>query len=239
MTPPSGRTNWLAKDTGWWRRGRIVALGLEFGPAGPAVIDWLTCEAKMQNDSGWVKTGNLAVAHGCFVELVQVCPILSRSVELGLLDEFEGSETVFTCRISGWHEDQEKPLAAAKKAAQRVLASVEKPSFAGETPKGQNGTDGDTSHVVPVRPQKSPTGQDKTEQEELHPPTPQGGNRQRDRLLFDEEVQAYTRALGIEHEDGWHNVRGAIESGKARTNDEVLAWVRKHRPDILPQEMVA
>jgi hypothetical protein len=100
-----GRTIWWAKDSGWWRRERIVELGEEFGADGPAVIDWLSCEAKVQNDGGVVKTGTRSISRGCFVPLVTVCHVLSRSVTLSLLDDYEEAGNVITCRISGWKAD--------------------------------------------------------------------------------------------------------------------------------------
>lgn len=230
----TGRTVWLAKDAAWWRRGRIVELGEEFGADGPAVIDWLTCEAKAQNDGGWVKTGHKPISRGCFVDLVTVCPILSRAVQLGLLDEFQGTETVFTCRISGWKDDQEKPLAAARKAEQRARESSEKPVDTGDSPLGHFGTELDTAQLVPLRPEKSLTGQDSTE--EL-PPLPPRGGRHRDHLAFDEQVRAYTRTLPVDatHPDTWHQVKAAISTG-ARTADSILDFFREWRPELLREE---
>ena len=77
-----GRTHWWAKDSAWWRREWIVELGEEFGAEGPAVIDWLACEAKAQNDGGFVKAGRKSVARGCFVPAETVSHVLSRSVSL-------------------------------------------------------------------------------------------------------------------------------------------------------------
>jgi hypothetical protein len=115
----SGRTVWWGKDSAWWRREWIVELGEEFGSDGPAVIDWLSCEAKAQNDGGFVKAGRKSVARGCFVNVVTVSHVLSRAVTLGLLDEFTERQGRFTCRISGWQADQERATAAARKAKER------------------------------------------------------------------------------------------------------------------------
>jgi hypothetical protein len=115
-----GRTVWWAKDSGWWRREGIVELGEEFGPAGPAVLDWLSCEAKAQNDDGHVKSGFKAVARGAFVTPDVTCHVLSRSVQLGLVDDYEEAGGRFTCRISGWTADQERGRAAVRKSRSRA-----------------------------------------------------------------------------------------------------------------------
>lgn len=114
-----GRTFWWAKDSGWWRREMIVELGEEFGAAGPAVIDWLSCEAKAQNCGGWVKSGPRAVARGCFVEIVTVRDVLLRAVTLGVLDDFGEETGRFSCRISGWQGDQERVAHALRQARYR------------------------------------------------------------------------------------------------------------------------
>jgi hypothetical protein len=128
----NGRTVWWAKDSAWWRRESIVELGEEFGPAGPAVVDWLACEAKAQNDGGHVKSGFKAVARGCFVTPDVVCHALSRSVTLGLLDDYEEANGRFTCRISGWESDQNRAQAAARKARSR--AKTDAPSHGESRP---------------------------------------------------------------------------------------------------------
>lgn len=122
----SGRTTWWAKDAAWWRRGRVMRLGREFGVAGPAVLDYLMGEAKSQGPTkghdGSVKADVAAISIACFIdddELVE--RIVSKAVELGALDDYEDhGDGMFTCRMSGWKSDVEKPLAAAKKAAQRA-----------------------------------------------------------------------------------------------------------------------
>jgi hypothetical protein len=115
-----GRTYWWPKDAAWWRREAVVELGEEFGPAGPAVLDWLSCEAKAQNDGGWVKTGVRSCSRGCFVDVVTVGHVLSRAVTLGSLDDFEERDGRFTCRISGWASDNERGRAAVRQAKHRA-----------------------------------------------------------------------------------------------------------------------
>lgn len=155
-----GRTVWRAKDAAWWRREWIVELGEEFGPAGPAVIDWLECEAKSQNDGGFVKAGPRTVARGCFVDVVTVGHVVSRSVTLGLLTDYTESDGRFTCRISWWKADQEKALAARRKAQQRV----QDPTDTGDSPplsRSVTVSHGESRSV----PECPPTGQDSTEEE--------------------------------------------------------------------------
>lgn len=117
-----GRTVWWPKDAAWWRREHVVALGEEFGPAGPAVFDWLTCEAKAQNDGGRLKAGVRSCARGSFAELDVVAAVLERAAALGALDDFELAEGRFTARISGWEKDNERGRAAFRKAQQRDRA---------------------------------------------------------------------------------------------------------------------
>ena len=53
-----GRTVWWRKDAAWWHRERIVVLGEEFGPAGPAVIDWLSSRQRPKMTAGaWTSIG--------------------------------------------------------------------------------------------------------------------------------------------------------------------------------------
>src|SRR6185312_2449152 len=120
-----GRTIWRARDTHWREREWIVILGEEFGAAGPAVIDYLEDQAKLQNDGGRVKTGPRAIARGSFVDVVTVGHVLSRSVTLGLLDEFEDRDGRFTCRVTWFAADQGKAMAANRKAKQRASTPVE------------------------------------------------------------------------------------------------------------------
>jgi hypothetical protein len=114
-----GRTVWWPKDSAWWRRENVVTLGEEFGAAGPAVLDWLSCEAKSQNDGGFVKAGIRSCARGCFVDAVTVSHVLSRAVTLGSLDEYDEREGRFSCRISGWEADHRRGNAAFRKQTQR------------------------------------------------------------------------------------------------------------------------
>jgi hypothetical protein len=112
---------WLSKDASEWSREWITILGEEFGTVGPAVIDWLKCQAKLQNAAGFVKTGVRTVARGIFCEdVVTVGHVLSRAVEIGQLEEYVDDRGRFTCRISGWRSDQERAQAAARKAKQRA-----------------------------------------------------------------------------------------------------------------------
>lgn len=157
----SGRTYWWAKDSGWWRRELVVTLGEEFGPLGPAVLDWLSCEAKAQNAGGVVKTGARTLARGVFADVGSVCPVLSRLSQLGGLDDFEQGEVTFTCRISGWKSDQDRGREAARKAEQRARKNAESSTDTEDHVEGHDGTDGDMSHVVPPSPRMSPTGQDR------------------------------------------------------------------------------
>jgi hypothetical protein len=159
-----GRTYWWCKDSAWYRRELIVILGMEFGAAGPAVIDWLSCEAKSQNDAGRVKSGPTAIAHGAFVDLVTVGHVLSRAVELKLLDDFEERDGRFTCRVSGFQADQDRGRAALRQAVRRERGRSDSPAPADNPDDEPSVTSGDESRPVTDGHAESPTGQDRTEE---------------------------------------------------------------------------
>jgi hypothetical protein len=107
-----GRTVWWSKDSEWWTRGRVIKLGKQFGPAGPAVLDWLTCQAKKQGPKtghdGSLKTNYDALARDCFLDEDQAREIVTFAVALEVLDDFEDrGHDIFT-------------LAATRKAEQRA-----------------------------------------------------------------------------------------------------------------------
>lgn len=148
-----GRTVWWPKDAAWWRREWVVTLGEEFGPAGPAVVDWLTCEAKAQHDGGRVKAGIRSCARGAFVDVATVGAVLTRAAELGALDDYDDADGRFTARISGWEQDNERGRAAFRKARQRE--------------RDQEGVTGrDLSRPVTPGHGESVKGQERTGQEE-------------------------------------------------------------------------
>jgi hypothetical protein len=193
----AGRTVWWAKDSGWWRRERIVELGEEFGAAGPAVIDWLSCEAKAQNDGGVVKAGYRTVARGCFVELVTVRHVLSRAVQRDLLHDFTEADGAFTCHLSGWAKDQERGRAAARKAAARDRANdVPEPFF--HPAPGSRSTRSGKGLSRSVTPRRL---QDRTEQKEGPPRPPASGGSQRRQIRFAEQVCAWAREHGFDGPD--------------------------------------
>lgn len=154
----AGRTSWWPKDSAWWRRERIVAAGIEEVLA-PAVMDWLTCEAKAQNpqqvSDGFLKTGYAAIAHGAtfgHASPDEVRPVVSVLVRVGLLDDFEEAGHTFTCRISGWNEDVVLPLEAARRAGERAKKKPENGSTKPNTEDGRSRTNADTSGDVRERP---------------------------------------------------------------------------------------
>lgn len=116
----SGRTIWWAKDASWWKRERVVELGEEFGALGPAVIDWLSCEAKAQNDRGRLRAGFRTLARGTFSNVEEVRAIVSFAVDNGTLDDFTDEGRTFTCRVSGWTSDQDLATAAERQRRYRA-----------------------------------------------------------------------------------------------------------------------
>lgn len=236
-----GRTVWLAKDSGWWRREAVIEMLGEVGPTGPAVVDWLACEAKAQNQGGMVKTGYRVIAHSLFIDLVTVRPIVSLGVRVGLLDDWQEDGRTFTCRISGWKSEQERALAASRKARQRAAAQEESPApglfSRTDAAAGSHGV----SRLVTPRPKMSPTGQDRTE--ELPPVAPQGGpldipvrpasRRKRELDAYHARVEEYALSLlpSADPKEAVSVVRGAL--GRCRSTDAVLEHVRQWRPELL------
>lgn len=162
----AGRTVWWPKDSAWWRRERVVELGEELGAEGPAVIDFLSCEAAAQNDGGRVKTGYRSVARGCFVELVTVRHVVSRAVTLGVLDDFEEGGNTFVCRMSGWQEDNARGKAAARQAAARGRREAGSQGAEPNDDADQGVTDRDESRPVTPRHAEAPTSHNHTSQSE-------------------------------------------------------------------------
>lgn len=222
-----GRTVWWAKDSAWWRRERVVELGEEFGSAGPAVVDWLACEAKAQNAGGRVQAGHRTVARGCFVEVVTVGHVLSRAVTLGLLDDFAEDAGRFECRISGWGAEQDRVKATARKAEQRIRESVGK----GDPPRGSRSVTPGHAESRPVT-ESPPTGQDRTDTSSLRSEaTRKRATRRVDQSQLPEDFPddlagRVDPVLAILHRC-W-DTRGGIEPGRRGVG---LALMRNPRAD--------
>jgi hypothetical protein len=220
MSTPNtdGRTVWWAKDAGWWRRESVVTLGEEFGPGGPAVVDWLACEAKAQNAGGWVLTGYRSIARGCFLpDAETACHVVSRAVTLCLLDELTEPDGRIRCRISGWSAEQERGAAAARKAAQRAREAAENSASAGLFGSTTSKRPKPLSRSVTPRPKKSPTGQDSS-----NTPLPPGGEKTdvvEDVLPADLPTQLYATALAV------HATLSRIAAAKPGARPVTLAAV--------------
>lgn len=122
----AGRTLWYSEDSAFVQRGRIVALGEEFGAVVLAVMMVLRGEAKQQNDSGWVLSALSTVARNSFSgDRVLVRRVIERAGEMGELDELEWKDDGlrFTCRISGWKDDQDKAATARRVAKHRARSN--------------------------------------------------------------------------------------------------------------------
>lgn len=156
MSAATGLSTWWPKDGLWWDREYVVELLEEFGSDGPVVIDWLSCQASLQNEGGWVMAGYKSCAKGCGVDAVTVRHVVSRAVQLEALDEFSGDERRFTCRISGWKADNDRVRAALRKREQRAREAAATDAAEPNQAEGQDVTDRDTSRSVTQRPQKSP-----------------------------------------------------------------------------------
>ncbi len=150
------RVTWRAKPCGWRDRERVVALGEEFGPAGPLMLDLLEELAKEQR--GPVRAGLRSLARGAFLERGEAGTdharrILIFAAKLGALDELEIAEDVamtVTCRVSGFSEDQGAGYESVKRAMTRASTCPE------------------NRDTVPSLP---PTGQDRTEQNRTKNPS--------------------------------------------------------------------
>lgn len=143
----TGRTIWQAQDCAWWSRERVVELGEEFGPAGPAVANWIECQAKLQNSGGLVKAGYRSIARGAFLHggAEEARRIVHFAVSIGFLKNLDEGAHTFTARVSAYAGDQRTGGATLRKQAQRS----KKPDRAVE-PKN-----GDESRSVPSCPGQS------------------------------------------------------------------------------------
>jgi 5-methylcytosine-specific restriction endonuclease McrA len=94
-----GRTVWLPKDAAWWRREYVVELGEEFGAEGPAVLDWLCCEATSQNRGGRLETTYRLVSAGCFVPPPRIRPILQFAADVEAITHLEDRPESLRCRV--------------------------------------------------------------------------------------------------------------------------------------------
>jgi hypothetical protein len=187
-----GRTMWWPKDSAWWRREYVVELGEEFGPAGPAVLDWLSCEAKAQNDGGIVKSGHRSVSRGCFVDVVTVCHVLSRSVAVGALDDFQEDRGRFSCRISGWKTDNDRGRAAVRKQDERTRKSDSNGSVEPSPEDGTAVTQRDESRSVTSRHALSRNvtlREEKSRRKD--PPNPPRGNRKKDQEVYEGQLEEW------------------------------------------------
>jgi hypothetical protein len=205
-----GRTMWWPKDSAWWRREYVVELGEEFGPAGPAVLDWLSCEAKAQNDGGIVKSGHRSVSRGCFVGVVTVGHVLSRSVAVGALDDFQEDRGRFSCRISGWKTDNDRGRAAVRKQEERNRKLEDNGSTEPDPENGTAVTKRDESRSVTPRHGES---RNVTLREEKRrrkdPPNPPKGGRKRDRESQEREISAWVAEHPVTDElcSAWESIR--------------------------------
>lgn len=161
----TGRTVWRAKPCGWRGRERVVALGEQFGPAGPLVLDVLEEMAKEQVGDGSVRAGLRSLARDAFLPrgtegAGQVRAILTLAAEVGALDDLQIADDVamtVTCRVSGFAADQGRGYESVRKAKQR--AAVAQPASDRRDDVPDLGTEGDS---VPASPS---TGQDRTEEQ--------------------------------------------------------------------------
>lgn len=184
-----GRTTWWPKDAAWHRRERVVALGAEFGPAGPMVLDVLSAWAQEQRAGGTVRGGFRILAREAFVDLGDAESIVGRAAEFGALDDLDVTvgHGQFTCRVSGWSADQERGRAAVRKATQRAGSHGE------SRPDHQLETEAPATAPVESRSVTPGTQPDLTKPDQITetPPTPPTGGRARDREQFEQQMTAW------------------------------------------------
>lgn len=164
-----GRTMWFAQDVARHRRALIVELQDEFGPVALALDNVLCAHAKEQNDGGAIRDGfaSLAREAGMAGRADEVRAFVERAAAVGWLDDLnvDPDGRRFTCRVSGWRNDQDRATAAWRKAAQR--AKDEAGQTVTDRDKGE--TDRDKSRSGPKCP---PTAQHSTGQKDT--PLPHG-----------------------------------------------------------------
>jgi len=116
----SGRTYWLKKDGAWWERGAVRRARKEFGPTGPAVMDWLECAARRQNAAGRVKADPFTIAEDIGSDEVTVCHVVSHLVQKKWLLSHEIDGDLFKAKIAWFEADQRRGDDAERKAESRA-----------------------------------------------------------------------------------------------------------------------
>jgi hypothetical protein len=202
------RTIWRAKPCGWRDRERVVALGDEFGPAGPLVLDFLEELAKEQRCDGSVRAGLRSIARGAFLArgsegLALARRILAFAATVKALDELEiadGDEMRVTCRVSGFGADQGTGGAAVRKAHQRAAgpAVTDRDAVTSCHKKSDGVTSGhltgeERKEDPPFPPASGGTTDEEVEVERIFPmcPAAPSSRRSRDAKRHDAEMQAW------------------------------------------------
>lgn len=128
---------------------KVVSVGEHFGGDAVSVVIALLSEAMLQNKGGTVEVHFRTLAHDAFTEREKAQEIVRAFVDNGFLKLEEGHDVSVVVSFPAWSRHQ----AAFRKAKSRASKAT---SQADVTPSHE--------HVTPGH-KKSPTGQDKTEQE--------------------------------------------------------------------------
>lgn len=190
----AGRTTWWPCDAAEHDRELNVELGEEFGAEGPYLMRVLKDLAQAQRAEGLVRTGFRVLRQKTFVATPgRVRAIVEHAAEIGALDDLAIDEDGrrFTCRVSGWADDQARGREAIKKAGQRSRSTTDSVPTDGDLVPAEGDTstsEGDVSGSVP------PTRHNQTK-ENNNPLPPSKGEGVEDRLPEDLPSQLYAGAL--------------------------------------------
>lgn len=123
-----GRTTWFARDAAFHRRELIVELGAEHGAPALAVLDVLSAWAQEQREGGQVKGGYLTLAREAFTAIDAARAVVEHAARIGVLDDFEllPDGRRFTCRVSGWRDEQDRARAANRQSNARDTAVTDR-----------------------------------------------------------------------------------------------------------------
>lgn len=140
MSRGAGRTSWYSEDAGWHRRELVVELGDEYGSGAVNTMRTLRDIAQEQlgrNYEGVVLSGFRTLAKASFVSVAEAREFVEVAAGLGILDDLvvldDGKR--FTCRVSGWGDDQERGHASLRKRDQRA-AKPEPDDIPASPPEG-------------------------------------------------------------------------------------------------------
>lgn len=135
---------WFAREAQFTADPKVQALGHEYGPVGPLVVEEIFALAKLSESDGRVQTTYAVLAGRAFSTAAKVRNVVGAAIDLGLF-EVDGDQGPKGCALSipRWSRWQVKdPTAAARKSRQRhgEVTQMSRESHADVTPLSRDVT---------------------------------------------------------------------------------------------------